>query len=281
MIPRDELLAAAREYAAGGLRVFPVRAHDKAPPCFANWATHATTDTAIISGWWSGRFQDSNIGLLCSGLLVVDIDVPEGRQTLECLIAEHGELPRTVTSRTPTGGFHFLFWCNHPGLGPSAGKLGERVDTRAARSYVVLPPSIRPEGRYRWVKGRGPGEIGMAKAPEWLVTLAAARPPQPEFALPPLTAPRRNGTANGDRLADYAFDRELEIVRTAREGTRNATLYIASRKLARFIAAGQLIADEVQAALLDAAQTAGLPVFEATATINSAFRSTGESPCRS
>jgi hypothetical protein len=63
--------------------------------------------------------------------------------------------------------------------------------------------------------------------------------------------------------------RDLEAIATAAEGTRNQALFCKARALSRFdIPRADLAQD-----LLNAARAAGLPDWEATATINSAFRS--------
>ena len=73
----------------------------------------------------------------------------------------------------------------------------------------------------------------------------------------------------GDRLIAFALARDLDAVACAPEGQRNHTLYCKARGLCRFdIPRGQL-ADQ----LLAAALAAGLSQSEASATINSAFRS--------
>jgi hypothetical protein len=196
--------------------------------------------------------------------------------SLELLIAKHGRLPPTPTQRTPSGGWHLLFQGTAPGIGNSAGHpvLGPGLDVRTRGGYVVLAPSVRPDGRYRWCRGRTPADLELAPAPGWLIELAAMprHPPAQDrkSADGVVTDPETS-----DRLAGYAFKVEVQAVATANDGERNNTLYIAARRLGRFCAEGTLAWAEVEGALLDAASACGLTTTAAIATISSAFRSRG------
>jgi hypothetical protein len=136
------------------------------------------------------------------------------------------------------------------------------LDVRTSGGYVVLPPSSRPDGAYRWAEGRTPWLHGVADAPEWLIRLLTPPDkPQPPAA-PPLTeAP--------SRLIRFALANDLEAVSTALEGTRNHTLYAKARALARFDIDRAALARD----LVNAAMQAGLSKAEAAATVNSAFKS--------
>jgi Bifunctional DNA primase/polymerase, N-terminal len=240
--------------------VFPVRSHAKAPPLVEAWPERATSDPDIIAGWWA-TWPNANIGLHCAGLLVLDVDGRKcGRAALDSLISQHCRLPPTAVSLTPNG-IHILFRCPAR-LSNSAGQLSVGLDVRSTGGYVVLPPSTRPDGGYRWAEGRTPHLHGIADAPQWLVRLLTPPDkPQARAPAPPLTE-------TSDRLIRFALARDLESVRTAREGERNHTLYAKARALARFgIDRTDLARD-----LINAAVAAGLPEA-AAATVNSAFKS--------
>lgn len=80
-------------------------------------------------------------------------------------------------------------------------------------------------------------------------------------------------TANAGDLRPYvraAFDREVNAVALAPNGTRNPTLNRAAFSLFQIVAAGELDAGTVESALLDAATGAGLSETEVRRTLQSA-----------
>jgi hypothetical protein len=254
------LAEAALDYARNhGWRVFPLAPGRNKPPLIKNWPAKASADPLVIDEWWA-LWPHANIGLHTARLLALDVDPRhDGPASLGALLDTYGRLTPTVVQRTPGGGWHYVWRCSAP-IGNSAGQLGAGLDVRTRGGYVVLPPSVRRDGTYRWAKGRAPDEIDLADAPEWLVELLRPKPP------PPRTAPLTEAT---DRLVRYALARDLEDVRTAREGARNHTLFCKARALARFDLPRRDLVDD----LLAAALTAGLSQGEALATINSAMRS--------
>lgn len=243
-----------------GWPVVPIALHRKAPPLVEAWPERATTDTDIINGWWA-TWPRANIGLHCADLLVLDVDDRKcGRASLDSLMSRYRRLPPTAVSLTPNG-WHILFQCSDR-VSNSAGQLGAGLDVRTSGGYVVLPPSGRPDGTYRWASGRTPWVHGIADAPEWLVRLLT---PPAKSTL----APMPGLTETSDRLISFALARDLDEVRAAPEGTRNHTLYCKARALARF----DLPRDQLARDLIDAAMAAGLSEAGATATVASAFKS--------
>src|SRR5213080_1336637 len=107
-------LQAAREYARRGWRVHPLVPGQK-KPLVADWPDKATTDAAIICGWWA-QWPDANAGLVpgnkSGGLAVVDVDPRnDGMATLERLRQRFagGVLPVTQMVRTGGDGYHLYF----------------------------------------------------------------------------------------------------------------------------------------------------------------------------
>lgn len=166
--------AEAVAYMAKGWSVFPVQGK---VPCTTKGLLDADRNPRSAAIWFE-RHPTRGIGLATgrtSGVWVLDVDGEEAARTLRSLADSMGGLPETVLARTgrEDGGYH-LYWKMPEGsdIRNSAGKIGPGLDVRGSGGYVVLPPSPHPDGRtYNWVKGRGPDDIEIIEAPEWLVRL--------------------------------------------------------------------------------------------------------------
>ena len=116
-----------------------------------------------------------------SGVLVLDVDGPEGEAELK----KHSH-PPTPMVRTPGGGQHLYF--RHPDADVKTGiRVAPGLDVKASGGYVVAPPSVGPSGEsYEWIIG--PEETNLADVPEWLMRI--------------IEQPRRNGVASpvGERM---------------------------------------------------------------------------------
>ncbi|MCC7409979.1 MAG: bifunctional DNA primase/polymerase [Phycisphaeraceae bacterium] len=149
------LLAAALAYAELGYAVFPCAPGGKVP-LTEHGFLDATTDPQKIEQWWS-RHPSANIGMPTEGLIVIDADAVDGcpNPWLEGEPERQFDLAAAPMSVTPRGGQHHVFrqppnphrteWrCTE-------GRLAPRVDTRADGGYIVVPPSVREDGKaYRW-----------------------------------------------------------------------------------------------------------------------------------
>lgn len=173
-------------YARMGWRVFPCHAGQKIP-LTTHGNSDATSDEETILAWHT-RWRDANWALACgvgAGPYVVDVDVDEekginGWETLKTL----PELPATVRQNTPRGGAHFLFTATNPPRNKNS--LFHGIDIRAKGYYIMLPPSIHPNGKeYAWADGMAPGEVPLAEFPD------AFRPPEPKKTLMPWEMPAK------------------------------------------------------------------------------------------
>lgn len=131
----------ALSLAAKGFRVFPLAVNGKVP-AIKNWPDLATTHAATITDWWT-KSPNRNIGVATGdGLLVIDVDVKngaKGAQTYAALDMLH-DIPPTYTVTTPTGGTH-VYLTSGQDVRNSASKLGDGVDVRGAKGFVVGPGS--------------------------------------------------------------------------------------------------------------------------------------------
>ena len=143
----------------------------------------ATADLGQIERWWSATPQ-ANIGLStgASGLVVLDVDGPEGLIQLEAVARSYGAwpLPRTLTAKTGRdGGLHLYY----RGTGVRSSQVkGEHLDVRGSSGYVVLPPSVHPSGAlYQWIDA----SIPLADAPAWVALWVSSRKGSARQAAPP------------------------------------------------------------------------------------------------
>ena len=108
-----------------------------------------------------------------SGVLVLDVDGPEGEEELR----KHGH-PVTPMVRTASGGLHLYF--RHPEQLVRTGiRVAPGLDVKAAGGYVVAPPSLGANGKpYEWIVS--PEDAELAHPPGWLIEiLERGRPKGP------------------------------------------------------------------------------------------------------
>lgn len=179
-----ELREAALRYANNGWAVFPVhhilndgqcscgseKCRDKQKyrgkhPVTVNGVLDATIDNKKIESWWDGTTLH-NIGLATgksSAIWVLDVD-DGGDETIKKLESEFGELPKTATSKTGSGGYHLVF--TYDERIKSRVKSLAGLDTRAEGGYIIAAPSNHfSGGSYEWLTDLKPVET----APEWLI----------------------------------------------------------------------------------------------------------------
>jgi hypothetical protein len=194
----DRLLRAALAYAKAGFRVLPLGVRSKLPLIpereGGRGVLDATTDEFQIRVWWQ-RQPQANIGLAAgAGLLIVDIDVRDGkpgREEFFSLEQKYGKLPETRTVSTGTGGTHLYF--RVPEDFAARGRLAPHVDLRGAGCYVLAPPSVHPDSgiEYTW-DGLSGWFQAMAELPQaWLEAAqkSSAREPAGDRKKP-LAAPK-------------------------------------------------------------------------------------------
>ncbi len=171
----DAALALARR----GFYVFPcvVKGESK-KPSIKNWKTEATRDEAKIRTWWNGEFERCAVGIAHGKfgdgswyLVTFDCDNKHGKNGADRLFElelEHGDLPRTYTQRTQSGGLHYVFKTRHPLDGPADFRPG--LDIRGARNLIYAAGSVW-NGKAYTVEV----DADVAEAPEWVVDLVGVR----------------------------------------------------------------------------------------------------------
>lgn len=138
----NPLLDAALAYREAGLCPIPVEPRGKKP--LVQWAEFQHRMPAIeeITAWWTLE-PAANIALIAGrGMLVVDVDGPEGAAAL----ASAGIVVDTAPCSRTARGHHYFF----AGTAPDRIGLFPQVDVRGV-GYVVAPPSVHETGAvYTW-----------------------------------------------------------------------------------------------------------------------------------
>jgi hypothetical protein len=284
-------LQSALAAAAFGWHVFPCAAGGKRPALRGNWQELATTSREQIRDWWARA--PYNIGIACgpSGLVVIDLDLPDaaadadgddagalfplsGADRLSRLARKHGERypAGTYVVDTPSGGCHLYFTATADTRARNtAGALGPHIDVRADGGYVVGAGS-RIGGRAYTARGR---LRRPAPLPSWLGRLVAESPAAPAVPAPRLPPGERTLSR---AYAMAALRAETERVAEARPGTRNDTLNRAAFSLGQLVTAGLLPPIPVITGLISAAMQAGLSEEEASRTVRSGLAGGARKP---
>lgn len=245
------------------------------PPDHCHSFYAATTDHSRIDSWFR-RFPQMNIGIAteASGLIVVDCDsaahgpitdeqwirpdVRDGLDVMAVIVEEYGAPwpDDTLQVATPRTGLHIYFRCPAGvSVRSLGGKFGPSIDIKGAGAFIVAPTSSKAGGEYRRI-----GDVVEPQpAPGWLLDRLKAtghmpEPVRPRQAVRKISAPGRGGAR---QYVAKAVESELDIVAACRAG-RNAQLASSSFALGQLVGAGLLDRDDVQQALTDAAEHAGI-----------------------
>lgn len=258
----EELLAAALDFAARGMPVFPCRPGAKEPANHHGFKD-ATTRESLIRDWW-GMIPRANIGIPTgsSSVDVLDVDVkPDGNGFEAFNRAKRAGLlaGSSAIVHTPSGGLHAYY----AGTDQRCGALPRHfLDFKASGGYVLAPPSrvtvatengAEEDRPYQWVERR---DVREAHPLDWPAVKRLLDPPTPYTSR---TSPG-SGTGDIGPLARW-LERQPE-------GNRNKALYWAATKA---LAAG-LDSEEDGRALLEAATRTGLPEDQVQRTLASAYR---------
>lgn len=158
-------------------------------PLIENWYHRASKDPQVIKQWW-GRWPEANVSMptgSASSIIALDVDVKNdqpGFDSLRELEMKYGDLPKTPTSISPSGGQHFFFKYDGPSIGRRI-RFMPGLDLMAEDSQILLPPSIGKNGkRYTWEISARIDETDFAPLPNWLLSLVNSS-----------FSPRENGTS--------------------------------------------------------------------------------------
>lgn len=191
------LLNDAIEYAKRGWFVFPTREKASKPftndkgkiviipvkaPYLKGGFMGASTDIDKIKEWWT-KYPNAGIGISCghSGLVVVDIDIKDGRDGFRNFMSMNVSDEGALHAITPSGGTHIVYSGNMK----SHANIKTGVDIRSQGAYIVAPPS--------WIMGEDGQRHYYIKVDDWDKTPAPV-PPSMESALDKLKGKTTSGS---------------------------------------------------------------------------------------
>ena len=239
-----DMKAAALELALKGFPVFPCNPITKGP-LSGHGFKDATKDPVTIAKWWE-KTPTAMIGVptgKASGFWVLDIDDPE-LFWANCAI----DLPDTQQVKTGRG-VH-LYWR----LGDvevrnnqKSQKHGQSVwafpnlpgaDVRGEGGYVIVPPSLHPNGvRYEILN-----DTAIAEAPAELLRIVTKQRRGKEQDAPPLPVEMKSSLweARDTNYGLSALAGETASIRSAPDGAQEFTLNVAALKMGSLVAGGEL-----------------------------------------
>lgn len=230
-------------------------------PAIKNYFEQSTSDIDTLL-MWLRRSPKSNFACDAgkSRLLVLDVDKPIGFESLTMVEEIFGKLPAdSLAQGTPSGGMHIVFRLPFGVSVPSKPRiLGRGLELKCAQGQFMVAPSEVDNGywgEYVWLTDNPVAALkNIPTAPTWLVDFMRF-----SDAIP-------HGLFNKASRA-FGIKSLAAFVARAKEGNRNNALFWAACQAREC----NFSLDDSLNALVSAAEAAGLPHQEATATVRSAF----------
>jgi hypothetical protein len=133
----------------------------------------ATTDHERVKKYWT-NWPNAKIGIATggdAGVIAIGVERDIGRTNLKELEARNTRLPKTVTIRNPSRRVYF-FRIGSARLNRAVKRLSDGIALIGDGRFVVAPFDLHNRDQERrFVDGRRPGEMEVAAAPPWLITL--------------------------------------------------------------------------------------------------------------
>lgn len=153
----------ALEYIDNGWSILPVKPEEKRP-FMTNWLQYTKTRaTKEMAGNWFRNLSGAGVGAVTgriSNIVVLDVESYCPTPIDELL----RRYPTQLISKTGSGGYHLFYqFPTNVAKVSNRVKLFEGADLRADGGFIVLPPTIHPNGnRYEWIKRGIPGAFPVA-----------------------------------------------------------------------------------------------------------------------
>lgn len=172
---KNKFLEAALFYSQRmGWPVFPVKPRQKQPPLTKHGCLDASRDENQIRLWWEMNPQANVATAMGEERFALDVDPKKGGEdSFDLLQHQHGRLRDTLRQTTGGGGFHLIYQ-QPPGQPIPNGENvcgWSGIDVRGKGGYIMLHPSIHPNGReYIWdTAKRTILEEPISPADDWLI----------------------------------------------------------------------------------------------------------------
>jgi len=240
-----DLLAAALDYSAKGVAVFPCHPETKRP-LIARGFKDASADPATIRAWWE-RWPTAMIGAPTGsslGAWVLDVDDADAFEAArERLGLKLPETRRCITGK----GFHLHFRFDPDCPVRNAQCRGDKdtgakvwpfkqlpgAEVRGEGGYVILPPSIHPSGRrYEWSPDGQPVD-----APAALLRFVLKAD---EDSVPAIVRETPRIVSGDTAYGLRALDDECGNIASAPNGSQEKTLNDAALKIGALVAGGSI-----------------------------------------
>ena len=150
------LIDQALEYVNSGWSVLPVKPEEKRP-YMTNWLQYTRTKATqeVVENWFR-HLSGAGVGVVTgriSNMVVLDVE-NWCKTPIEELLKKY---PTQMISKSGSGGYH-LFYQFPTNVSKVSNRVGifEGADLRADGGFIVLPPTVHPNGnKYEWVR-KGP-----------------------------------------------------------------------------------------------------------------------------
>lgn len=230
----------------------------------------ATDDVDTIVRWWTDNPR-ANIGQPAhgNGYAILDVDPKSGGDDsfakLHAYVLDRTgvDLMETLVQRTGSGGMHLLYAAPEAGIKSGSKVFGADMpglDTRGVGGYTVTWPSVHISGgEYEYIDW-------LREAHPWPPVLTVLMNPPKVQA----TQVRQRGTS--PKYGESALDKELDILLSAPEGTRNDQLNRSSFNIGTLVGGGFLTEGVARGELIRAALAIGLGMTETLKTVESGLR---------
>lgn len=149
----QDLLKLVNEYSEHGWSILPVKPDEKRP-YLQNWLQYMNekASLSVLNNWFT-HLAGAGVGMVTgkiSGIIVLDVE-----NTCPMPIEEILKLyPTNMISQTGSGGYHLFYqYPLNKGRVSNRVRLFDGIDLRADGGFIVLPPTIHPNGKkYEWKK---------------------------------------------------------------------------------------------------------------------------------
>ena len=162
-------LEQAIKFAVMQFKVFPLQNNTKDGQVLKSWKNEATCDLEQIKKWWD-KDRDYNLAIRTgSGLVVIDVDVKNGKDGRIIFNEYSKSFPETFAVKTPNGGYHYWYLVDSDI--PCKVNLYEGIDIRGEGGYILSPPSIVDSIEYVVIK-----DVPIAKANDEIYEFLKIKP---------------------------------------------------------------------------------------------------------